>query len=80
MQSRFVFRLNLVFARGMSDGFPKFIKSEGALGLYKGLVPLWGRQIPCKFKLTIQFSEDYPNKPPAVRFVSLMFHPNSCHL
>ncbi|XP_057480500.1 uncharacterized protein LOC130767606 [Actinidia eriantha] len=30
----------------MSDGFPKFIKSEGALGLYKGLVPLWGRQIP----------------------------------
>ncbi|XP_020596197.1 mitochondrial phosphate carrier protein 3, mitochondrial-like [Phalaenopsis equestris] len=34
------------FARGMSDGFPKFVKSEGALGLYKGLVPLWGRQIP----------------------------------
>ncbi|GFS34373.1 phosphate transporter 3;1 [Actinidia rufa] len=36
------------FARGLSDGFPKFVKSEGALGLYKGLVPLWGRQIPCK--------------------------------
>ncbi|KAL4368788.1 hypothetical protein GQ457_05G011350 [Hibiscus cannabinus] len=34
------------FARGMSDGFPKFIKSEGAAGLYKGIVPLWGRQIP----------------------------------
>ncbi|XP_057971490.1 mitochondrial phosphate carrier protein 3, mitochondrial-like isoform X1 [Malania oleifera] len=34
------------FARGLSDGFPKFVKSEGALGLYKGLVPLWGRQIP----------------------------------
>ncbi|KAG2678435.1 hypothetical protein I3843_11G001500 [Carya illinoinensis] len=34
------------FARGLSDGLPKFIKSEGALGLYKGLVPLWGRQIP----------------------------------
>ncbi|KAL6989495.1 hypothetical protein U1Q18_015245 [Sarracenia purpurea var. burkii] len=28
------------FARGMSDGFPKFIKSEGALGLYKGIAPL----------------------------------------
>ncbi|VFQ87086.1 unnamed protein product [Cuscuta campestris] len=34
------------FARGLSDGFPKFVRSEGALGLYKGLVPLWGRQIP----------------------------------
>jgi ubiquitin-protein ligase len=29
------------------------------------------------FKLTMQFSEDYPNKPPTVRFVSRMFHPNS---
>ncbi|XP_010420025.1 PREDICTED: mitochondrial phosphate carrier protein 3, mitochondrial-like [Camelina sativa] len=34
------------FARGMSDGFPKFVKSEGFGGLYKGLGPLWGRQIP----------------------------------
>jgi len=28
------------------------------------------------FKLTLQFTEDYPNKPPTVRFVSKMFHPN----
>ncbi|KAI6686465.1 hypothetical protein NL676_032378 [Syzygium grande] len=28
------------------------------------------------FKLTLQFSEEYPNKPPTVRFVSRMFHPN----
>ena len=28
------------------------------------------------FKLTMQFSEEYPNKPPTVRFVSKMFHPN----
>lgn len=28
------------------------------------------------FKLTLQFSEEYPNKPPVVRFVSKMFHPN----
>nr|CAD1825114.1 unnamed protein product [Ananas comosus var. bracteatus] len=34
------------FARGLSDGLPKFVKSEGYLGLYKGLVPLWARQIP----------------------------------
>ncbi|EFH62199.1 pentatricopeptide repeat-containing protein [Arabidopsis lyrata subsp. lyrata] len=30
------------FARGMSYGFPKFIKSEGLGGLYKGIGPLWG--------------------------------------
>ncbi|XP_074563737.1 ubiquitin-conjugating enzyme E2 2-like isoform X1 [Curcuma longa] len=28
------------------------------------------------FKLTMQFTEDYPNKPPTVRFISRMFHPN----
>ncbi|KFK22171.1 hypothetical protein AALP_AAs42443U000100 [Arabis alpina] len=36
-------------ARRMFDGFPKFIKSERFGGLYKGLGPLWERQIPCKF-------------------------------
>ncbi|MTV28714.1 ubiquitin-conjugating enzyme, partial [Nitriliruptoraceae bacterium ZYF776] len=25
---------------------------------------------------TLQFSEDYLNKPPTVRFISRMFHPN----
>ncbi|XP_028766845.1 mitochondrial phosphate carrier protein 2, mitochondrial [Neltuma alba] len=34
------------FARGLADGLPKIVRAEGALGLYKGLVPLWGRQIP----------------------------------
>ncbi|KAL0415591.1 UNVERIFIED_CONTAM: Mitochondrial phosphate carrier protein 3, mitochondrial [Sesamum latifolium] len=34
------------FARGLADGFPKFVKAEGAAALYKGIVPLWGRQIP----------------------------------
>lgn len=34
------------FARGLGDGLPKIVKSEGYRGLYKGLVPLWGRQIP----------------------------------
>ncbi|RVW71660.1 Ubiquitin-conjugating enzyme E2 2 [Vitis vinifera] len=31
---------------------------------------------PGTFKLTLQFTEEYPNKPPTVRFVSRMFHPN----
>lgn len=29
------------FARGLSDGFPKFVRAEGASGLYKGIVPLF---------------------------------------
>ncbi|CAA3031053.1 Hypothetical predicted protein [Olea europaea subsp. europaea] len=33
------------FARALSDRLLKFVRSEGTLG-YKGLVPLWGRQIP----------------------------------
>jgi ubiquitin-conjugating enzyme E2 A len=28
------------------------------------------------FHLTIDFTDEYPNKPPIVRFVSKMFHPN----
>jgi len=28
------------------------------------------------FKLTLTFSEDYPNKPPQVKFITKMFHPN----
>ena len=28
------------------------------------------------FRLTINFTEEYPNKPPKLRFVSKMFHPN----
>jgi len=34
------------FAKGMLDGFPKFIAENGVGGLYKGIGPLWGRQIP----------------------------------
>jgi solute carrier family 25 phosphate transporter 3 len=34
------------FARGLADGLPKFVATEGVGGLFKGLVPLWGRQIP----------------------------------
>uniref|UniRef100_A0A5S6QQH1 E2 ubiquitin-conjugating enzyme n=1 Tax=Trichuris muris TaxID=70415 RepID=A0A5S6QQH1_TRIMR len=28
------------------------------------------------FKVVLEFSEEYPNKPPIVRFKSRMFHPN----
>jgi len=28
------------------------------------------------FKLSLEFSEEYPNKPPVVKFLSKMYHPN----
>ena len=34
------------YARGLADGLPKFVQQEGVGGLFKGLTPLWGRQIP----------------------------------
>jgi len=34
------------FARTLREGAPKIFREEGFNGFYKGLVPLWGRQIP----------------------------------
>ncbi|CAK9156285.1 unnamed protein product [Ilex paraguariensis] len=36
------------FAKGLADGFPKLCTSEGLRGLYRGLIPLWGRNLPCQ--------------------------------
>ncbi|RDW65324.1 hypothetical protein BP5796_10016 [Coleophoma crateriformis] len=40
------------FAHTLREGWSKVVKDEGVAGLYKGLYPLWARQIPytmCKF-------------------------------
>jgi hypothetical protein len=34
------------FAKGTFDGISTIVAKEGTSGLYKGLYPLWGRQIP----------------------------------
>lgn len=34
------------FAKGLADGFPKLYASEGLRGLYRGLIPLLGRNLP----------------------------------
>ncbi|KAF2270244.1 mitochondrial phosphate carrier protein-like protein [Lojkania enalia] len=34
------------YAHSLREGFIKIVSQEGYAGLYKGLYPLWGRQIP----------------------------------
>lgn len=34
------------FAKGLVDGFPKLYATEGLSGFYRGLFPLWGRNLP----------------------------------
>lgn len=34
------------WAKGLTDGLPKLIQAEGFGGLYKGITPLWLRQVP----------------------------------
>jgi solute carrier family 25 phosphate transporter 3 len=37
---------NPTYARGLMDGLPKFVSTEGVGNLYAGLGPLWARQVP----------------------------------
>jgi len=34
------------WASTLREGYPKFLAEEGLTGFYKGIAPLWGRQIP----------------------------------
>ncbi|CAK8539066.1 unnamed protein product [Lathyrus sativus] len=34
------------FAKGLSDGFPLVYRNEGLAGFYRGLIPLWSRNLP----------------------------------
>ncbi|KAD7478889.1 hypothetical protein E3N88_02025 [Mikania micrantha] len=49
------------FAKGLSDGFPKLYAREGIMGFYKGLPPLWGRNLPFSMIMftTFEHSVDF---------------------
>ncbi|KAK9285003.1 hypothetical protein L1049_024185 [Liquidambar formosana] len=49
------------FAKGLLDGFPKLYASEGIFGFYRGLVPLWGRNLPFSMIMfsTFEHSVDF---------------------
>ena len=49
------------YASTLSEGWSKIVAKEGYAGLYKGITPLWGRQIPytmCKFA-SVSFGRVY---------------------
>ncbi|KAH9654734.1 mitochondrial phosphate carrier protein 1 [Citrus sinensis] len=49
------------FAKGLSDGFPKVYKTEGLAGFYRGLFPLWCRNLPFSMIMfsTFEHSVDF---------------------
>lgn len=57
------------YANSVFDGWKKITAKEGIAGLYKGLVPLWGRQIPytmvkfASFEKTVEQIYKYLGKP-----------------
>lgn len=57
------------FANGLMDGMPKIYSSEGFKGLYKGIAPLWARQVPytvikfVAFERTVEFIYSLLPKP-----------------
>ncbi|CAG8481949.1 6140_t:CDS:2 [Funneliformis caledonium] len=57
------------FAKSTSEGFNKILKQEGLSGFYKGLSPLWARQVPytmmkfASFEKTVEFIYSSLGKP-----------------
>lgn len=57
------------FATSVVDGYKKIVAAEGVAGLYKGLVPLWFRQVPytmvkfASFEKTVEQIYAYLGKP-----------------
>lgn len=49
------------YAKGLADGFPKLYMAEGLRGLYRGLIPLWGRNLPFSVVMfsTFEHSVDF---------------------
>lgn len=49
------------FAKGLLDGFPKVYRTEGFSGFYRGLFPLWGRNLPFSMVMfsTFEHSVDF---------------------
>ncbi|XP_010530969.1 PREDICTED: mitochondrial phosphate carrier protein 1, mitochondrial [Tarenaya hassleriana] len=45
------------FAKGLLDGFPRLYRTEGLAGFQKGLLPLWGRNLPFSMVMFSTFEQ-----------------------
>lgn len=65
----------------LGDGWLQTNASQASVSLrlllHPRLVALPVSPLPGTFRLTLLFTEDYPNKAPTVKFKSTLFHPNS---
>ncbi len=71
------------------EGMAQIVKNEGVAGLYKGLVPLWSRQIPYTmmkfwaFERTVQALYAHVIPKPKVRLtrsrISVFYQQLTCH-
>ncbi|KAL3695469.1 hypothetical protein R1sor_009545 [Riccia sorocarpa] len=48
-------RVQTGYGRGLADGIPKVYRTEGVRGFYKGLRPLWSRNVPFAMLLFSSF-------------------------
>lgn len=58
---------------------PASLSATRAHLLYRNAVIIGPSDTPFEdgtFRLVMHFEEQYPNKPPGVKFISTMFHPN----
>lgn len=77
--NEYILLLNIIF-RLQSDSPPGISAAPTENNILLWTAVIFG---PCDtsfedgtFKLSLEFTEEYPNKPPSVKFVSEMFHPN----
>ncbi|CAA6660019.1 unnamed protein product [Spirodela intermedia] len=64
------------FARGLSYGLPKFVRSEGVLGLYKGLGPLWDARYHDQCSKSLQLGVSFTGGYVAGFFCAIVSHPS----
>ena len=69
-----------VYATGLPTGMStSLLNSSGQVVATRNAVIIGPADTPFEdgtFRLVMNFEEQYPNKPPGVKFISQMFHPN----
>lgn len=67
------------YAHQIEDGMEIFYMRLSLAYSFRNAVIIGPAETPFEdgtFRLVMHFEEQYPNKPPGVKFISQMFHPN----